>query len=224
MWWQKYYSHRITYLQTKRSLPPKTNPEESRDTALRDNVHNIRWKKEFDRNVNQLSNLDHVTTDREIDETRWSGESMLILDHVYLGCTQRECKPNEGLIDEYRKIIDGRISGGASEKLPELENMVQTLWRGRMTWKDIQINALNDIANWQTKTIEQLFKDPTSCLHDHQFKKEELETVGGLSKVYSQIVLKCMYLESIGGLDILWSVNKLTRVVTKWTSARDEQR
>ena len=70
MWWQKCYSHRITYHKTKRSLQPKTNPEESRNTALRDNVHNIRWKKEFDWNVNQLSNLDHVTTDRKIDETR----------------------------------------------------------------------------------------------------------------------------------------------------------
>ena len=153
MWWQKCYSHRITYHKTKRSLHPNTNPEKSRETALRDNVHNIRWKKEFDWNVNQLSNLDHVTTDRKIDETRWSGESMLILDHVYLGCTQRECKPNEGLIDEYRKIIDWRISGGASEKLPELENMVQTLWRGRMTWKNMQINALSGTAKRQIKTI-----------------------------------------------------------------------
>ena len=24
-------------------------------------------------------------------------------DHVYLGCTQRECKLNDGMVDEYRK-------------------------------------------------------------------------------------------------------------------------
>ena len=34
-----------------------------------------------------------------------------------------------------------------------------------------------------------------------------------------QIVLKCLYLALIGRPDILWSVNKLARVVTKWTRA-----
>ena len=33
----------------------------------------------------------------------------------------------------------------------------------------------------------------------------------------SQIVLKCLYLASIGRPDILWSVNKLARSITKWT-------
>ena len=27
------------------------------------------------------------------------------LDRVYLGCTQRECKPNEIIIDEHRKMF-----------------------------------------------------------------------------------------------------------------------
>ena len=29
------------------------------------------------------------------------GEPTSFLDHVYLGCIQRECKPNESIIDEY---------------------------------------------------------------------------------------------------------------------------
>ena len=33
------------------------------------------------------------------------------------------------------------------------------------------------------------------------------------------MVLNCFYLERIGGFDILWSVNKLARAVTKWTRA-----
>ena len=32
------------------------------------------------------------------------GEPTSFLDHVYLGCTQRECKPNETTIDEYKKV------------------------------------------------------------------------------------------------------------------------
>ena len=37
------------------------------------------------------------------------------------------------------------------------------------------------------------------------------------------IVLKCLYLARIGRLDILWSVNKLARSITKWTKACDKR-
>ena len=38
------------------------------------------------------------------------------LDHVYLGCTQRECKLDETIIDEYRIMFESRISAGTTEK------------------------------------------------------------------------------------------------------------
>ena len=60
-------------------------------------------------------------------------------------------------------------------------------------------------------------------MDDHQFKEEENESVGELSTVCSQIVLKCLYLARIGKPDILWSVNKLARAVTKWTKACDKR-
>ena len=41
-----------------------------------------------------------------------------------------------------------------------------------------------------------------------------------MSKVCSQIVLKCLCLARIGRLDILWSANKLAGAVTKWTRDR----
>ena len=69
-----------------------------------------------------------------------------------------------------------------------------------------------ELAN---KTTQQLYKVATPCMDDHQFKEEENESVGELSTVCSQIVLKCQYLARIGRLDILWSVNKLARAVTK---------
>ena len=43
------------------------------------------------------------------------------LDHVYLGCTQRECKPNKNIHDQYREIFESRISAAATEKLPGWE-------------------------------------------------------------------------------------------------------
>ena len=73
------------------------------------------------------------------------------------------------------------------------------------------------------KSTQQLYKVSTPCFDNHHFKEEELKSVGELSKVCSQIVLKCLYLARIGRPDILWSVNKLARAVTKWTKAYDKR-
>ena len=66
----------------------------------------------------------------------------------------------------------------------------------------MQRNAWKDIGELANKTTQQFFKVTTPCLDDHQFKKEELRSVGELSKVSSHIVLKCLYLARIGRLDI----------------------
>ena len=95
--------------------------------------------------------------------------------------------------------------------------------RGPTTWKAMPRNAWNDIVSWQTKTTQQLYKVSTPCIDDHHLKEEELKSVGELSKVYSQIVLKCLFLARIGRPDIFWSVNKLARSITKWTKACDKR-
>ena len=78
-----------------------------------------------------------------------------------------------------------------------------------------------EVAN---KTTQQLYKVSTPCIDDHHFKEEEeFKSVGELSKVCSQIVLKCIFLSRIGRPDILWSVNKLARSITKWTKACDNR-
>ena len=41
------------------------------------------------------------------------------------------------------------------------------------------------------KTTQQLYKVSTPCIDDHHFKEEETKSVGTLSQVCSQIVLKC---------------------------------
>ena len=51
------------------------------------------------------------------------------------------------------------------------------------------------------------------------FKEKELESVGEVSKVSSQIILKYLFLTRIGRSDIQWSANKLVRSITKWTKA-----
>ena len=80
------------------------------------------------------------------------------------------------------------------------------------------------LENWQTIKWSNFTKFSYPCLDDHQFKQEELESVGGeISEVCPQNVLKCLYLAPIGRPDILLSVNKLARSVTKWTQACDRR-
>ena len=80
---------------------------------------------------------------------------------------------------------------------------------GPMTWKVTKRNVWNFFANLQIKRHNNFLEVATPCKDDHQFKEEENESVRELSTVYSQIVLKCLFLARIGRPDILWSVNKL---------------
>ena len=40
-------------------------------------------------------------------------EPTSFLDHVYLGCTQRECQTRKDIVDNYRNVFESRISAGA---------------------------------------------------------------------------------------------------------------
>ena len=121
----------------------------------------------------------------------------------------------------YRTMFESRISAGATEKIP-CSGKSEYL-RGPMTWRVMPRNVWNDIVSWRTKTTQQLYKVSTPCIDDHHFKEEEMGSVGELSIVCSQIVLKCLHLTRIGRPDILWSVNKLARSITKWTKACDKR-
>ena len=103
------------------------------------------------------------------------GEPISFLDHVYLRCTQRECKPNEIIIEEYRKMFESPISFGATEKLPGCEKTHKktVAWSYDMEGHDQKcVERYCELAN---KKTEQSYKVSCPCLADHHFKKEELE-------------------------------------------------
>ena len=68
---------------------------------------------------------------------------------------------------------------------------MRTVSPGPVIWKDM---GRKHAASWANKKIEQLYQVSTLGSDDHQFQKEELETIGSLPKVCSPIVLKCLYL------------------------------
>ena len=120
------------------------------------------------------------------------GEPTSFLDHENLGCTRRQCEISKDIVDNYRTTSESRISAGGTEKLPCSENMCISSWS-----YDIVGHFKKCVTRYcelTKKTTQQLNKSSTSCLDDHHFKGEELKSVGELSKVCSQFVLKCFVL------------------------------
>ena len=74
---------------------------------------------------------------------------------------------------------------------------------GPMLWKVMQKRRVGRYCELADKTAQQLHKVATPCLDDHQHKEEGNGSVGDLSTVCSQIVLKCLYLARIGRPDTL---------------------
>ena len=138
------------------------------------------------------------------------GEPTSFLDHVYLGCTQRQCEVSKDIVDNYRTMFESRISAEGTEKLSFPQNLRISSWSC-----DMEGHAKKCVERYcesANKTTQQLYKVSTPCIDDHHFKEEEMKFVGELSLVWSQIVLKCLYLARIGRPEILWSVNKTCEI------------
>ena len=56
------------------------------------------------------------------------GEPTSFLDHVCLGCTQRQCEISKDSVDNYRAMFESRISSVRIEKLPYSENHRISSW------------------------------------------------------------------------------------------------
>ena len=140
-----------------------------------------------------------------------------VLDQVYLGCTQRDCKLNKKLVDERTQMFESLTSAGTKENMPgsgESSEKIAALFYDMEGLSKKCVERYCDLAN---RNLEQIHKVYTPCIDDHQFKKkEELQTVGELPNVCSRMFLKCLYLSRIGRPDVRWSVNKLARPVRKW--------
>ena len=143
------------------------------------------------------------------------GEPTSFFDHVYLGCTQRQCEISKDIVDNYKAMFESRISAGGTEKLPYSENFRISSWSYDMVGHAEK--CVERYCELPNKTTQQLYKASTPCIDDHHFEEEYMKSVGEMSQVCSQILL---FLARIGRPDVLWSVNKLARSITKWTKAR----
>ena len=94
------------------------------------------------------------------------GEPTSFLDHVYLGCIQRQCQ-----ISKKYWTITEPCSKWSYDMAGHAKKCVERYC---------------EMAN---KTTQQLWKVSTPCIDDPHFKEEEMKSVGELLQVCSQIVL-----------------------------------
>ena len=86
-----------------------------------------------------------------LDEEVDLGEPTSFLDHVYLGCTQRQCEISKNIVDNYRTMFESRISAGGVEKLPFPQNLRISSWSYDMFGH--AKNVWSDIVSWQTRRL-----------------------------------------------------------------------
>ena len=137
--------------------------------------------------VGKKQNIDPMwkLLNKEVD----FGDPTSFVDHAHLGCTQRQCEISEDIVDYYRTMFESRSSAGGTRKLPYSENLRISLWSNDMEGHAKKcVERYCELAN---RTTQQLYKVSTPCIDDHHFKEEEMKSVGELSQVCSQIVLKC---------------------------------
>ena len=146
------------------------------------------------------------------------GEPTSFLDHAFLGCTQRECTKSNDIVTNYLDMFESRISAGAKEKLPRKASGntdAETISSWSYDMDGHAKKCVEKYCEFANKTTQQLCKAATPCMDDRRIEGGGDKSVGEFSTVCSHIVLKCLHLARIGRLDILWSVNKLARAVTK---------
>ena len=79
------------------------------------------------------------------------GEPTSFLDHVFLGCTQKQCGISKDIVDNYRAMFESRISAGEMKNFHNPRIFV--FLHGLMTWLVMQRRVWNDIVSWQTRRL-----------------------------------------------------------------------
>ena len=100
------------------------------------------------------------------------------------------------LLNSMRRCLSHEFSAGATEKSTgwaktSRANRSVVLRQGHA---QKCVERYCELAN---KKVEQLYKVSSPCLDDHHVRQEEIVSVGELSEVCSQIVLKCLSLARI---------------------------
>ena len=83
------------------------------------------------------------------------GEPTSCLDHVYFGCTPRECQISKDIADNNKKVCSNQgfllgLLKSYQKQKPQGNLSPKRYLHGPVTWKVMQSNAWKDIANLRT--------------------------------------------------------------------------
>ena len=118
-------------------------------------------------------------------------------------------------------MFESRISAGDWKNYHSLKRFVFP--HGHMTWWVMQRSVWNDIVSWRTRLHNNSIKYLLHALMTITSKRKRQNLLENCQLLALKLFLKCLYLARIGRPDILWSVNKLARSITKWTKACDKR-
>ena len=99
------------------------------------------------------------------------GEPTSFFDHVYLRCTQRQCKK--------KKILWTITEPCSNREFPREEQRnyhslkIFVFLRGPMTWLVMQRNVWSDIVSWQTRRLKKFTKYPLHASMTTTSKKKK---------------------------------------------------
>ena len=149
------------------------------------------------------------------------GEPTSFLDHVYLGCTQRQCEKSKDIVDNYRTNVESRISVGRSREITissKSSYFFMVLWHG-CSCKDVCGAILWVSQQIYTTTLQSIY----SMHWWPPLQRRRNEICWRIVKYMLSNCSEMFFSKRIGRPDILWSVNKLARWITKWTKACDKR-
>ena len=88
-----------------------------------------------------------------------------------MGCTQRECKLNDTIIEQKTKMFESRISVETTEKLPGCEKPHAKTVAWSYDMEGYAQKCVERYCEWVNMKVEQLYRDSSPCLDDHEFKQ-----------------------------------------------------
>ena len=99
------------------------------------------------------------------------GEPTSFLDHVYLGCTQRQCEISKDIVTITEPCLNPDFP---QEQLKNYHaRTIYVSLRGLMTWKVMPKNVQNDIVSWQTERLNNSTKYLLHALMTTTSKKKK---------------------------------------------------
>ena len=102
--------------------------------------HQIGWKE-----------TQHWSDVESTHQRSWCGRTNTFLDHVYLGCTQRQCEISKDIVDNYRTCLNPECLQVQLKNFHARKIWVSLL--GLMIWKVMPRNVWNDIVSWRTRRL-----------------------------------------------------------------------